>query len=141
MADSTFNVTIVTPDGTIVDQTTDLLVLTTVEGQMGLMKNHQPIIASLAIDALRLKNAGQEDTVAAVNGGFIDFDGQVATVVAGSAELAANIDVARAKNAKERAEKAIEQAKQNQNPDDLARAEVHLARALNRLKVSGGIKG
>ena len=139
MAESTFNVTIVTPDGTIYDEPATLLVMKTSEGQMGLMKNHQPIIAALAIDELRLKHAGEtEDTVIAVNGGFIDFNGQVATVVAGSAELAEAIDVARAQSAKERAEKQIAHAKQVHNADELARAEVHLARALNRLRVSGG---
>lgn len=139
MAESTFNVTIVTPDGTIYDEPATLLVMKTSEGQMGLMKNHQPIIAALAIDKLRLKHAGEtEDTVIAVNGGFIDFNGQVATVVAGSAELAETIDVARAQSAKERAEKQIAHAKQVHNADELARAEVHLARALNRLRVSGG---
>ena len=139
MAESTFNVTIVTPDGTIYDEPATLLVMKTSEGQMGLMKNHQPISAALAIDELRLKHAGEtEDTVIAVNGGFIDFNGQVATVVAGSAELAETIDVARAQSAKERAEKQIAHAKQVHNADELARAEVHLARALNRLRVSGG---
>lgn len=139
MAESTFNVTIVTPDGTVYDEPAPLLVIKTTEGQMGLMKNHQPIIASLAIDELRLKHGTDtKDTVIAVNGGFIDFNGQNATVVAGSAELANAIDVARAQSAKERAEKQIAHAKQVHNADELARAEVHLARAINRLRVSSG---
>ena len=138
MADSTFDVTIVTPDGTVYNHPATMLIMKTSEGQMGLLKNHQPIIAALAIDEVRLKHDGEgADTVVAVNGGFIDFDGQKATVVAGSAELAGQIDVKRALDAKTRAEEASAHAKQEHNADELARAEVHLARALNRLRVSG----
>lgn len=140
--DATFKVTIVTPDGTILDDdSSTMLVVTTDEGELGLMADHLPIIAALAIGKLTVKHAasGAKDTLVAVNGGFARFDGHNATVVADSAETAENIDVQRAENARSRSERAIKHAREHHDPDELARGEVHLARALNRLRVSGQI--
>lgn len=143
MADAaTFNVTIVTPDGTVFDDTSTMLVVTTDDGELGFMANHLPMIAALAIGRLTLKHADSQadDTEVAVNGGYVRFDGKKATVVADSAELREQIDVSRAQNAKSRAEKTIAHAKEIHDPDELSRGQVHLARALNRLRVSGNLK-
>ena len=103
------------------------------------MSDHLPIIAALAIGRLTVKHAqsGQADTDVAVNGGFARFDGKNATVVADSAETADRIDVQRAEKARSRSEAAIKHARENHDPDELSRAQVHLARAINRLNVSG----
>lgn len=138
--DATFKVTIVTPDGTILDDdSSTMLIVTTDEGELGLMADHLPIIAALAIGRLTVKHAqsGQADTDVAVNGGFARFDGKNATVVADSAETADSIDVQRAEKARSRSEAAIKHARENHDPDELSRAQVHLARAINRLNVSG----
>lgn len=138
MADATFHVSIVTPDGTVYDDASTMLVVTTETGEMGLMADHLPIIASLAIGELTVKHSDTDDadTYIAVNGGYVKFDGKDAEVIADSAELQSNIDVDRAMSAKERAEKAIQHAREVNDPDELARGQVHLARALNRLRVS-----
>lgn len=138
MADATFHVSIVTPDGTVYNEESTMLVVTTETGELGLMADHLPLIAALTIGELTVKHAdtGDHDTFVAVNGGYVKFDGKNAEVIADSAELQANIDVKRAKNAKERAEKAIQHARKVEDPDELARGQVHLARALNRLRVS-----
>ena len=60
----------------------------------------------------------------------------VATIIADSAELSRDIDLRRARYAKERAEKRIEKAKQTHDVDDRRRGEVALARAINRIRVS-----
>lgn len=137
MADSKFKVTIITPDGTVYDNDeATMIVMNTAGGQMGIMANHVPLIASLKISVVRVKHDDGEDEVAAVNGGIMQFDGHEALIAADSAELPERIDVERAQHAKERSEKAIEVAKRSHNKDDLARAEVHLKRAINRLKAS-----
>ena len=92
----------------------------------------------MTIGELTVKHSdtGDHDTFVAVNGGYVKFDGKNAEVIADSAELQSEIDVNRAKNAKERAEKTIQHAREVEDPDELARGQVHLARALNRLRVS-----
>ncbi|HJA46584.1 MAG TPA: F0F1 ATP synthase subunit epsilon [Candidatus Limosilactobacillus excrementigallinarum] len=138
MADATFHVSIITPDGTVYNDETTMLIVTTGTGEMGLMADHLPLIASLTIGELTVKHAdtGDHDTFVAVNGGYVKFDGQHAEVIADSAELQKNIDVKRAQNAKARAEKSIQHAREINDPDELSRGQVHLARAINRLRVS-----
>lgn len=138
MADVTFHVSIITPDGTVYDDDSTMLIVTTDTGELGLMADHLPLIASLTIGELTVKHAdtGDHDTFVAVNGGYVKFDGQNAEVIADSAELQQNIDVRRAKNAKARAEKSIQHAREVNDPDELSRGQVHLARAINRLRVS-----
>ena len=86
MADSKFKVTIITPDGTVYnnDEAT-MIVMNTAGGQMGIMANHVPLLASLEISVVRIKHAEGEDEVAAVNGGIIQFDGHEALIAADSA--------------------------------------------------------
>ena len=138
MADATLHVSIITPDVTVYNDETTMLIVTTGTGEMGLMADHLPLIASLTIGELTVKHAdtGDHDTFVAVNGGYVKFDGQHAEVIADSAELQKNIDVKRAQNAKARAEKSIQHAREVNDPDELSRGQVHLARAINRLRVS-----
>lgn len=139
MADEAqFHVSIITPDGTVFSDSTTMVIVTTEKGELGLMADHLPLIAALAIGELTVKpvDSSEHNTFVAVNGGFVRFDGKDATIVADSAELQSAIDVHRAQNAKERAEKTIQHAREVHDPDELARGQVHLARAINRLRVS-----
>mgnify|MGYP005830091315 FL=1 len=68
MADATFHVSIITPDGTVYNDETTMLIVTTGTGEMGLMADHLPLIASLTIGELTVKHAdtGDHDTFVAV---------------------------------------------------------------------------
>ena len=137
MADSKFKVTIITPDGTVYDNdNATMVVMNTAGGQMGIMATHVPLVAALEISTVRIKHDEGTAEVAAVNGGIIQFDGHQALIAADSAEMPEEIDVERAEAAKKRSESQIEKAKREHNQDDLARAEVHLKRAINRLNTS-----
>ena len=137
MADTKFKVTIITPDGTVYDNdNATMVIMNTSGGQMGIMAKHVPVLASLTISELRIKHDQGTDEIAAVNGGIMQFDGETALITADSAEMPEKIDVARAEEAKQRAEEEIKKAKKEHRQNDLARAEVHLKRAVNRLKVS-----
>ncbi|HJE85956.1 F0F1 ATP synthase subunit epsilon [Levilactobacillus brevis] len=137
MADnqSVLSVSIVTPDGRVYDHDGDLLVIKTKLGQLGIMPNHVPVISSLEVDEVRIKHDGEEDEVA-VNGGFLEFSDNVATIVADSAERQDDIDVGRAESARDRAQAAIKKAQDEHDADTLARAEVALRRAINRINVA-----
>ncbi|AKP63697.1 F0F1 ATP synthase subunit epsilon [Levilactobacillus koreensis JCM 16448] len=137
MADnqSVLSVSIVTPDGRVYEGDSDLLVVKTTIGELGIMPNHVPLIASLEVDETRVKLGDHEDEIA-VNGGFIEFSDNVATIVADSAERQDDIDVDRAQSARQRAEETIKKAQESHDPDTLARAEVALRRAINRINVA-----
>ena len=140
MADNakSLTVSIVTPDGQVYENKTPMLIVRTIDGELGILPNHIPVIASLAIDEGRIKQleSDQEDDEIAVNGGFVEFSNNTATIVADSAERQNDIDVARAENARKRAETRIQNAQQEHDDAELARAQVALRRAMNRLNVA-----
>ena len=136
---SSFVVNIVTPSGIIYDHEAKLLVANTQAGALGVLPNHAPLIAPLNIDAVRIDLAREEGGAdwVAVNGGIIEIRDNVVSIIANSAETESQIDVSRAEEAKERAKAKIEKAKQTDDHDiDLARAEIALHRAINRLNVA-----
>lgn len=136
MADnSVLTVSIVTPDGNVYEHTANMLVVSTKSGQIGIMANHVPIIATLAVDEARVKYDDTEDNIA-VNGGFLEFSNNMATIVADSAENQQDIDIARVQKAKQNAEQRIAAARQRQDKAALDRAQVALRRAINRINVA-----
>lgn len=141
MADeqSVLTVSIVTPDGNVYDnEHAKMLVVKTQLGELGILANHVPVIASLAVDEARVQTAdGDKPDEIAVNGGFVEFSDNVATIVADSAECQDDIDVNRAQDAKKRAEARIQKAQADKDKDALLRAEVALRRAINRINVAG----
>jgi len=103
------------------------------EGELGIMKNHAPLVAALNIGVLRYKNASGTQKKMALSGGFVEVIDNVARVLAETAEDGEHIDVLRAKAAKERAERRLQAREDNLN---LARAEMALKRAIARLKAA-----
>ncbi|AYC11471.1 MULTISPECIES: F0F1 ATP synthase subunit epsilon [Ligilactobacillus] len=133
---SILTINVVTPDGSVYENTTDLVICKTTVGEIGIMPNHLPLLASLAIDEVRVKVDDENFDEIAVSGGFVEFSDNNLSVVASAAERKETIDVSRAERAKQRAEKRIEEAKNENNDIDLRRAEVSLRRAINRLNIS-----
>ena len=133
---SILTINVVTPDGSVYENTTDVVICKTTVGEIGIMPNHLPLLASLAIDEVRVKVDDENFDEIAVSGGFVEFSDNNLSVVASAAERKETIDVSRAERAKQRAEKRIEEAKNENNDIDLRRAEVSLRRAINRLNIS-----
>lgn len=131
-------VNIVTPDGVVYNHHARVIVASAIDGDIGIMKNHEPIIAPLKIAEVRVKRVDEphhEDAIA-VNGGFLEFSNDLVSIVANSAERARDIDLRRAKYQKEQAEQTIQTATEKNNVDDLDRAQVSLRKAINRINVS-----
>lgn len=129
----TIKVSIVTPDGPVYEADVEMVSTKAKSGELGILPGHIPLVAPLEIGAVRLKKDGRTEFVA-VSGGFLEVRPDKVTVLAQAAEKAEDIDVARAKAAKERAERRL-QAKQDDI--DFKRAELALRRALNRLDIAG----
>ena len=131
-------VQVVTPNGLVFGGEAGFVLATTTQGQLGIMANHQPIIAPLTISSLLIKKekGGEILSEIAVNGGIIEVRDNLVSILANSAECAEDIDVERAERAKERAEQRLEYAKEHHETDRMKRAEVALARAINRIHIS-----
>lgn len=138
MADnnSVLTVSIVTPDGKVYErEDARLVIVRTKSGQLGIMPNHVPVIASLEVDEVKVKSGSDVDEIA-VNGGFVEFSNNNLTVIADSAEKQGDIDVDRASAARDRAQKALEIARQKHDNQEILRNQVALRRAINRMHVA-----
>ncbi|MFD1471495.1 F0F1 ATP synthase subunit epsilon [Companilactobacillus mishanensis] len=136
--DNAMTVNIVTPDGVVYNHHASLIVASAINGDIGIMSNHEPIIAPLKIAEVRVRRPDRPDheDAIAVNGGFLEFSNDLVSIVANSAERARDIDLRRAKYAKQQAEETIKSATDKHNVDDLDRAQVSLRKAINRINVS-----
>lgn len=129
---ATLRLEVVTPDKTVVKSEVEMVVCPGVEGEFGVLSKHISLLSALKIGVLRYRIASKDEYVF-ISGGFADVNNNVLTVLAESAEIACDIDTARAQNARERAEKRM--AVQDDTVD-AARAEAALQRAIMRLNVA-----
>jgi F-type H+-transporting ATPase subunit epsilon len=127
----TLTVSVVTPDGPVLEDTFDMVSCKAESGELGILPGHIPLVAPLSISAVRLKRENSVDQLA-VNGGFMEVQPDKVTILAQSAEKPVDIDVGRAQEAKKRAERRLQS---KQDDIDFLRAELALKRAMNRLKV------
>ena len=128
----TMNVSVVTPDGKVFDGDVEMVSVKTINGGLGILPNHIPLVTPLTIGAVRIKK-GSDMTLVAITGGLMEVRGDQVSILAESAELPSDIDVTRAHAAKERAERRLQQ---NKDDVDFKRAEMSLKRAINRLQVA-----
>lgn len=109
----------------------DMVVAPGADGMLGILPRHAPIISLLAMGEMRVVKDRQEEPLT-IFGGFLEVAHDTVRVLADTAELAEEIDIARAEAARQRAETRLSQ---RTGDIELARAELALRRALIRLKV------
>ena len=123
---------IVTAERMVYSDEVDVIIAPGVEGQLGILPNHASLLTMLQPGELVVRKAGEE-TGMFVSGGFLEVTQNRVTVLADVAERAEEIDIARAEEARRRAE---EQIKERLPEMDLAIAEAALRRALARIKIA-----
>lgn len=98
-------VQIVTPDGIKYDHHAVFVLVKTVDGEMGVYSGHEELIAVLEIGEMKVRRVDDENHVdwIAVNGGIIEVNKDIITVISDSAERERDIDISRAERAKLRA--------------------------------------
>jgi F-type H+-transporting ATPase subunit epsilon len=133
MADKSLLLEVVTPDRQVVSTDVDIVVLPGVQGQFGVLVNHIPFLSALEIGEMYYRKGGQLEYIF-VGGGFAEVTGDKVTVLVDSAERGKEIDLERAKRARERAEKRL--AAGRTADLDWARAEAALRRSIARMKVA-----
>ena len=130
MADNNlFELKMIEPDGMFFEVDGEFLEFTSVEGQMGVYKNHIPLTTILEPCVVKI-HANGETKKAAVLGGFIEIQKERITILAEDANWPEEIDVERAKAAKQRAEERLNQKEAGL---DVVRAEAALKRAVARI--------
>ena len=124
---------IVTPERLAYSDSVDSVVLPGSEGELGVLPHHTPLVAMLGIGELRIRKGGAEESFAIV-GGFLQVRPDRVVVMAETADMASEIDLERAQEARRDAERAIETG--FAEGADLAAARATLQQALLRIRVA-----
>src|SRR5512132_2544869 len=124
---------IVTPERLAYSDTVDAVQVPGAEGEMGILPHHAPLLATLGVGELRIRKGGEEELFA-IAGGFVQVRPDKVVVMAETADMASEIDLEKATEARREAERAL--AEGFEEPADLARARAALQRALLRIRVA-----
>ena len=123
---------IVTPEKKVLSEQVDIVMAPGEEGEFGVLPNHIPFLSKLKVGELRFR-VGASTRYVAVMGGFAEVLPDHVTILATAAEEATEIDVIRAKAARERAERRLSEVKDRL---EFTRAQAALQRAIARLRIA-----
>src|SRR4029079_18915306 len=136
---------IVTPEKQVFSEEVDSVVCPGVEGELGILPHHAPLLTTLGVGELRIRRGGAEEFFA-IAGGFLQVRPDRVVVMAETADMASDIDLekgheARRECERETANEARREAERGraegfEEPADLARARAALQRALLRIRVA-----
>jgi len=128
---NTIHVDVVSAEESIYSGETEFVVLPGVMGELGVYPKHTPLITQIKPGEVRIKVPGQaEEQIVFVQGGYLEIQPDVVTVLSDTAILAKDLDEAKALQAKQAAEEALQN---KASKEDIARAEGELAGALAQL--------
>ena len=128
---SSMKLDIVTAERVVFSDDVELVVAPGVEGQLGILPHHAPLMTILQVGELRVRTDVEEFSLA-ISGGFLEVRPDHVIILADAAERAEEIDVERAEAAKRRAE---EQLREHPPELDTTQAQAALQRSLIRLQV------
>ena len=124
---------IVTPERLVFDETVDGVTLPGSEGELGVLPHHAPLVSTLGVGELRIRVGGQEEWFA-IAGGFVQVLPDKVVVMAETADMASEIDLEKAAEARRDAERALESG--YHEGADLSAARASLQTALLRERVA-----
>lgn len=133
---ATLRLDLVTAERVVYSDDVDMVIAWGLEGQLGILPHHAPLMTILQPGELIIKK-DNEEIYMAVSGGFLEVRPDRVIVLADACERAEEIDIARAEDAKRRAKDLIETPS---TEIDTATAEGALRRSLVRLKVAEKIR-
>ena len=124
---------LVTADRVVLqDNAVDAVTAPGTDGELGILPHHVPLITTLSVGELRIRK-GREETSIAISGGFMEVTGTKVLILADAAERSDEIDEARAEEARNRAEEALANRRDQVSA---AESEAALKRAIVRLRVA-----
>jgi F-type H+-transporting ATPase subunit epsilon len=124
---------IVTPERQVYSDTVDSVQVPGSEGELGVLPHHAPLVSTLGVGELRFRKEGIEESFAIV-GGFLQVRPDRVVVLAETADLASDIDLEKAQEARREAERALESG--FHEGADLSAARAQLQQALLRIRVA-----
>lgn len=128
----TFRLEIITPEQVVINEDVEGAVIPSQDGLLGILRNHAPIIGGLDIGVIKYRREGRSRYVACGMGVF-EMSSNILRILPDTAERGEKVDVERARQARQRAEKRLRE----KAPDlDVLRAELALRRSLARLKAA-----
>ncbi len=133
---ATMTLDILTPERSVCCVETEIVIARALDGELGILPNHAPLVVALDIAPLRYRKDGVEHFVA-VASGFMEVKDNRVSILTPSAETESEIDFVRAESAKERAERRLAE---HAPETDVRRAELALRRALMRLKIADYVR-
>ncbi len=126
----TFKLKVITPNAAVLDTNVEQIIARSVDGEIGILPDHIPVITPLSIAPFQYWEAG-ERKVAAVLGGMMEVSKEGVTVISDHAALAENIDTVIAEKEREQAQAKLAQKK---DKVDIQKAEMELTRLLVMLE-------
>ncbi len=132
MSDKKIHFKIITPEKIVFEDDVDAIYAQGLAGSFGVLPNHIPFMASLAVDTASIENNGEKIKFSIIGGAF-QFKNNDAIILTEVAERDVDIDTARAKLAIERAEAKLGSA---QSQNEIKAANAAIARAMARLKAA-----
>ena len=123
---------VVSQDRMVWEGDADIVVVPGVAGEMGILPNHAPLLSTLKFGILKVRSKDEEELFT-IAGGVIEVQPDLITVLADSAENVAEIDVARAEDARKRAEEILKEGPP-QDTDAYLKLEAALRRSNLRLE-------
>lgn len=125
-------VDVLTPQAKIFSGEADEVIVPTVTGEIGVLPNHVSLLTQILPGELRVKNSGKTNYFA-IMGGYLEVNNNTVNVLGDYAVRAEDIEIAKAEQAKERAQKLKEE---KVSQEDLAIINADLRRSLLELKVA-----
>ena len=124
---------IVTPERLAFSEDVDSVQVPGIDGELGVLPHHAPLLSTLGVGELRIRKGGEEEAFAVV-GGFVQVRPDKVVVMAETADMASEIDLEKAEEARREAERALEAG--FHEGADLAMARAQLQQALLRIRVA-----
>jgi F-type H+-transporting ATPase subunit epsilon len=139
MADKTFSVSLVTPDGAAFEGEAVMLIVPGADGEIGVLARHAPLIATLKAGSTRVHLGDGEDRVRefATGPGFFKVEEDRAIALVDDAVLANEIDVERARRQLEDAQAELEKIERGESEADRWQIEQRIRHAENQLTTAG----
>ncbi|MEJ7653327.1 MAG: F0F1 ATP synthase subunit epsilon [Chloroflexia bacterium] len=132
---------VVTAERVVYSDEVDMVIAPGIEGALGILPRHAPLMSVLGFGELRVKKGSEESDIA-IGGGFMEVLNDRVTVLADSAEHVEEIDLARAEEAAQRAQQALNDREHIENAgaleQELRRAQSRIKIVRRRRNVSGG---
>jgi F-type H+-transporting ATPase subunit epsilon len=128
----TLHVELVSPEEILFSGDADMVICRTTDGEIAFLTGHAPFVGALGIGPVKIRRPDNTDDLAAVHGGFVEVSHDQVTILSDVAEMASQIDVLRARDARDRAEAQLRDHHNAEAEGALRRAHVRIQLAEER---------